>query len=101
MKVREGIRSKDRLNNAEGGNSEIAYMDEYQQNSLRKQRDRNEKSGNYASNQELSMSSQSKTVQTQKRQWKATDADSKERKNSPFADQFDDKNVGYGASFQN
>ena len=63
-------------------------------------KERLEKAGMYGSNQDLSLSSQSKALQTQKRRWKATDADSKDRKPSPHGDNFNEQPGGYGASFQ-
>lgn len=102
LQARDVTKSKGALPQADAGYGDLGYHEEYQPKSLSKQRDRQDKvTGNFGSNQDLSQSSQSKTVQTQKRQWKATDADSKERKNSPFGDNFDDKMAGYGASFQN
>ena len=67
---------------------------------LMRSRERLEKAGMYGSNQDLSLSSQSKVLQTQKRRWKATDADSKERKPSPHGDNLNEQPGGYGASFQ-
>jgi len=67
---------------------------------LMRSRERLEKAGMYGSNQDLSLSSQSKVLQTQKRRWKATDADSKDRKPSPHGDNLNEQPGGYGASFQ-
>ena len=97
----DGQRSRDAFHAAEGGASDNAFADDYKQDHLTKSRDRQDKAGNYGSNQDLSLSSQSKTLQTQKRRWKASDADSKERKPSPLGDPYDEKAGGYGASFQN
>lgn len=86
---------------AEGGASDAVFGEDYRQENLAKSRERQDKAGNYGSNQDLSLSSQSKTLQTQKRRWKASDADSKERKASPVGGPYDNKAGGYGASFQN
>lgn len=96
----DGQRSRDPLHAAEGGASDNVFSEDYKREGLTKSRDRQDK-GNYGSNQDLSLSSQSKTLQTQKRRWKASDADSKERKASPLGDPYGEKTGGYGASFQN
>ena len=58
------------------------------QENMYKSREKLGKAGAYGSNQDLSLSSQSKVLQTQKRRWKARDAlDSKEQQSSPHVDE--------------
>lgn len=66
----EGRRADKELIAAEGGASD-GFNDGYrrERDSLSKSRERHEKAGNYGSNNDLSLSSQSKTLQTQKRRW--------------------------------
>lgn len=64
----EGQRDKELLHAAEGGAAD-GFNNGYRGESLAKSRERQDKAGNYGSNQDLSQSSQSKTLQTQKRRW--------------------------------
>lgn len=64
----EGRRDKELLHAVEGGAAD-GFNDGYRGESLAKSRERQDKAGNYGSNQDLSQSSQSKTLQTQKRRW--------------------------------